>query len=175
MSTVENVDDAEHERRARALTSPLRMRILRLCLHEPRTNKELADELGVNPGTLLHHTRTLVDTGFLAAQEPRKGTRGAREVPYLATRRSWRFGTDALMSSTLVETFLQEIEGLDHGRLHIVRLGVKLNAEHREELLERFQKLFEEYKDLPADADGEPLSLLFVEHPEISRAERLGR
>ena len=88
MGAWEDADDAEQERRARALASPLRMRILRLCLHESRTNKELADELGINPGTLLHHVRTLLDTGFLSAEPPRRGPRGAREVPYLATRRS---------------------------------------------------------------------------------------
>jgi DNA-binding transcriptional ArsR family regulator len=171
MGAWEDADDAEQERRARALASPLRMRILRLCLHEARTNKELADELGVNPGTLLHHIRTLVDTGFLAAGKPRRGPRGAREVPYLATRRSWNSGGDDI-SLTLIETFLQEIEGLPPNRLHIVRLGLKLNTANRGELLERFQALFEEFKDRPADADGEPLSLLFVEHPEIPRAER---
>ena len=94
MGSWEDADEAEQARRARALASPLRMRILRLCLHDARTNKELADELGVNPGTLLHHIRTLVDTGFLAAGEPRRGSRGAREVPYLATRRSWNSGGD---------------------------------------------------------------------------------
>lgn len=171
MGAWEDADDAELERRARALASPLRMRILRLCLHEARTNKELADELGVNPGTLLHHIRTLVDTGFLSAEEPRRGPRGAREVPYLATRRSWNSGGDDI-SSTLVETFLQEIDGLPPTRLHIVRLGLKLNAANRERLLDRFQDLFEEYKDVPADADGEPLSLFFVEHPEIPRSQR---
>ncbi|HEX4057320.1 MAG TPA: helix-turn-helix domain-containing protein [Galbitalea sp.] len=171
MGAWEDADDAEQARRARALASPLRMRILRLCLHEARTNKELADELGVNPGTLLHHIRTLVDTGFLAPGDPRRGPRGAREVPYLATRRSWRSGGDDI-SLTLIETFLQEIEGLPPDRLHTVRLGLKLNAANRDELLDRFQQLFEEYKDRPADVDGDPISLFFVEHPELSRAQR---
>jgi predicted ArsR family transcriptional regulator len=171
MTAWDEAGDAEQERRARALASPLRMRILRLCLHEARTNKELALELGVNPGTLLHHIRTLVDTGFLAPEEPRRGPRGAREVPYLATRRSWNSGGDDI-SQTLIETFLQEIEGLPPQQLHIVRLGLKLNPASRAELLDRFQALFEEYKDRPADPEGEPLSLMFVEHPEPPRAER---
>lgn len=174
MGAREDAEDAEQERRARALASPLRTRILRLCLHEARTNKELADELGMNPGTLLHHVRTLVDTGFLSVEEPRRGPRGAREIPYLATRRSWNSGNDDI-SRTLVETFLQEIEGLPPNQLRIVRLGLKLNPASRDELLDRFQALFEEYKDRPADADGEPISLMFAEHPEISRSERAPR
>ena len=74
-------DDAALQAKARALASPLRLRILRLCLHEARTNRELAEELGINPGTLLHHVRSLTTNGFLVAEEPRKGARGAREVP----------------------------------------------------------------------------------------------
>ena len=163
--------DAESQRRSRALASPLRLRILRLCLHEARTNKELADELGVNPGTLLHHVRALVSTGFLVAGEPRRGVRGSREVPYLATRTSW--GTEMPGGSRiLVQTFLDEIEGVPPEELQVTRLGLKLNAQTRGEMLERFAQLFEEYKDRPPDPDGEPLSLMFAEHPEHSRVER---
>ena len=39
-------DEAE----AKALASPLRLRILRITLHEPRTNKEIAEALGLQPG-----------------------------------------------------------------------------------------------------------------------------
>ena len=49
---------------ARALASGVRLRILRLCWDEPRTNKEIAARLDRNPATVLHHVRTLVDTGF---------------------------------------------------------------------------------------------------------------
>src|SRR5215475_395787 len=77
------------EAEARALASGLRLRILRLCLDRPLTNKEIAELLGKQPATTLHHVRTLVATGFLEAQEERRGTRGAREVPYLATGKSW--------------------------------------------------------------------------------------
>jgi len=171
MSGWDDADEAEQQRRARALASPLRMRILRLCLHESRTNKELAEELDMNPGTLLHHVRSLVATGFLAAEEPRPGLRGAREIPYRATRRSWKSGGEDL-GPMLVETFLQEIEGLAPDELLITRLGVKLNAENRREMSERFMALFEEYKDRPADPDGEPISLMYAEHPERSRTKR---
>ncbi|MCU1550193.1 MAG: ArsR family transcriptional regulator [Glaciihabitans sp.] len=166
--------DAQLQSRARALASPLRMRILRLALHEARTNKELADELGVNPGTLLHHVRSLVANGFLRAEEPRRGARGSREVPYRATGLSWT--SDAPASGRmLVDTFLQEIEGLAVEDLNIIRLGVKFNQATRDEMMARFGALFQEYKEREPDADGRPLSLMFAEHPEISRAQRLGR
>jgi predicted ArsR family transcriptional regulator len=168
------MDDAGRQARARALASPLRMRILRLCLHEARTNKELADELDVNPGTMLHHVRSLVTNGFLTVEEPRRGVRGAKEVPYRATGLSWTSGTPA-DGPMLVETFLQEIEGLAPEDLIITRLGLKLNATNREELLQRFAALFQEYKDREPDADGEPISLLFAEHPEQTKASRARR
>jgi predicted ArsR family transcriptional regulator len=167
-------EDAEQQRRARALASPIRMRILRLCLHEARTNKELADELGVNPGTMLHHVRALVNTGFLAASEPRRGVRGSREVPYRATGASWRAPMPG-KNRILVDTFLAEIEGLTSDELQLTRLGVKLGKADADELFDRFAALFEEYKNRAPDPDGTPISLLFAAHPELTRAERLAR
>src|SRR3954452_12191504 len=79
---------------ARALASAVRLRILRLCYSEALTNKELAARLGRNPATVLHHVRTLVDTGFLEALPARRGTRGSREVPYRATGKSWLMDVD---------------------------------------------------------------------------------
>jgi DNA-binding transcriptional ArsR family regulator len=161
---AENTDDIV-EARARALSSPLRLRILRLCLHQARTNRELADELGMNPGTTLHHVRSLVDTGMLRAEEPRRGRRGAREVPYRATGLSWRTPVPR-GSQLLLDTFLMEIEGLDPEQLITTRLGVKLTPANREELLERLQALFEEYAAREPDPDGTPISLFFAEHPD---------
>jgi DNA-binding transcriptional ArsR family regulator len=151
--------------RARALSSPLRLRILRLCLHEARTNRELADELGMNPGTILHHVRSLVDAGMLRAEEPRRGRRGAREVPYRATGLSWRTPVPRA-SQLLLDTFLMEIDGLDPEHLITTRLGLKLTPAHREELLGRFQALFDEYAAREPDSDGTPISLFFAEHPD---------
>lgn len=157
--------------RARALSSPLRMRILRLCLHEARTNKELAVELEVNPGTLLHHIRSLEANGFLVAEEPRKGARGAREVPYRATGLSWGSGGPGV-GPMLVETFLQEIDGLAPEELTISRLGLKLSESGRRELLDRVGELLQEFAERESDPDGRPISILFAEHPDLPRAER---
>lgn len=164
-------DDATLQARARALASPLRMRILRLCLHEARTNRELAVELGVNPGTLLHHVRALVDTGFLRAEAVRRGARGAREIPYRATKLSWRSEAPGI-GPVLLETFLQEIEGLPAEDIDITRLGLKLTTAHRAELLARFDELFQEYAAREPDPGGQPISLLFAEHPDLPRNER---
>ncbi|AZC15024.1 ArsR family transcriptional regulator [Microbacterium sp. ABRD28] len=149
----------------RALSSPLRLRVLRLCAFEARTNKELAELLGVNPGTMLHHVRTLVNTGYLAPEPERAGAQGAREVPYRATGLSWRTSMPG-GSHVLVETFLQQIEGVADDDLDTTWLGLKLNDAHREELQERLYALVNEFKERGPDPDGETYSLFTVLHPD---------
>src|SRR6478752_3195438 len=110
-------DEAE----AKAVASPLRLRILRITLHEPHTNKEIAEVLGLNPASVLHHVRTLVDTGFLIEQPTRRGARGSRERPYLASGKSFYVSTGLEWhgdgQDLLLATFLEEIKGLPAGQL----------------------------------------------------------
>ncbi|HEX5857899.1 MAG TPA: winged helix-turn-helix domain-containing protein [Microbacterium sp.] len=157
--------DATAQAMSRALSSPLRLRVLRLCAFEARTNKELAELLGVNPGTMLHHVRTLVQTGFLTAQPDRAGTQGAREVPYRATGLSWNTSMPE-GSPVLVETFLQQIEGLAPEELDVTWLGLKLNERSKEELQERLYRLVNEFKERGPDADGETYSLFTALHTD---------
>lgn len=160
-------DDAE----AKALASSLRLRILRLALHEPRTNKEIAAALGKNPATVLHHVRTLVETGFLVEQPARRGARGAREVPYLASGKSWYLDDGVPPApdggqDLLLQTFLEEVARLPEGALSSTRLGFRLSADDREELLERLYAVLAEIAARPSDPDGEPFGLYVGLHPE---------
>ena len=160
-------DDAE----AKALASSLRLQILRLALHAPRTNKDLAAALGRNPATVLHHVRTLVDTGFLIEQEVRRGERGSREVPYLASGKSWYMDGGAGdpapgRQDLLLETFLAEVDRLPAGALQSSRLGFRLSPADRDEVLGRLYSLMQEIADRPSDPDGEPFGLYLGLHPE---------
>lgn len=154
--------------KAKALSSPLRWRILRLCLHEPRTNKELARLLQMNAGTMHHHVQALVDVGFLAAEEPRVGARGAKEIPYRATGMTWHGSEAPLVGPVLVQTFLQEIQGVQPGDLDIGRLGVRLSPEDRAELDRRTVELMEwlRTRDSP---DGDPTSFMIATHPDVQQ------
>jgi DNA-binding transcriptional ArsR family regulator len=157
----------------RALASGLRLRILRLCLDEPRTNREIADRLGRNPATTLHHVRTLVDTGFLAAEPVRRGTRGAREIPYRATRLSWTLDIDDDRGpdvNAMLEAFLAEVRTVDPQRVLSSRLGLRLRPDELEEFHGRLQDLLDEYAARPASPDGEPLSVFLAIHPDTGRA-----
>ncbi|MNW27123.1 hypothetical protein D3C74_39100 [compost metagenome] len=140
---------------------------MRLCLHESRTNKEIADILDLNPATSLHHVRTLVSNGYLAAEESRRGNRGAKEVPYRSTKQSW--GTripDA--APMLVDTFLQEIAGLDPQEIQVIRLGLKLNEESQKDLMSRLRAVIEDYAMRDPDPDGVATSLFLAHHLDIT-------
>lgn len=154
---------------ARALASVLRMRILRLCLDEALTNKEIAERLGVPPGNTYHHVRTLARRGFLAEQPERQGARGAREVPYLATGKSWRTPIGPHGNRILIETFLAEVALADPARVETARLGVRIGPARQEELGKMIRDLLEEVASWPAEPDGEPLSIFLATHEDTAR------
>jgi DNA-binding CsgD family transcriptional regulator len=157
------------EAEAKALASAVRLRILRLCLDQPLTNKEIADRLGANPATTLHHVRTLVNNGFLAPQHPRRGARGAREVPYLATRKSWRLEMPG-RGQEMVDAFLTEYRLVeDPADLNMSRLGLRLTDQEYAHLSRRIGELFEELARQPPDPAGRPYSLFFSLHPDVGR------
>lgn len=153
---------------AKALASALRMRILRVCLSEPRTNKEIATILGRDPATTLHHVRMLTRTGFLAAQEPRRGTRGAKEIPYLATRKSWSISTPAV-GKVLLDAFLEEAALVPAEELDTARLGLKLSDENRERFRRAISDVLSDFAELPEDPDGKPWSVFLALHPDPNR------
>ena len=159
---------------AKALASGLRLRMLRLCLDEPLTNREIAEALGLNPASCLHHVRTLVDTGFLVALEPRRGRRGSREIPYRTTGKSWYLDSPA-PGVHMLEAFLQEVQSVPPEHQAMTRLGLKLKPAELDEFRERLQSLFAEYHDRPRDPDGEAWSLFVAFHPDTSQPRDTGQ
>jgi DNA-binding transcriptional ArsR family regulator len=132
---------------ARALAHPLRLRILRLCLDEALTNRELADRLDQDPATVLYHVRTLLRTGFLRREAERRGRRGAREIPYRSTRKSWTlsFEPDTTGTLAMVDATRSELaEAGADGVLELIRTAARLSPERVGELLTRVQALIEE-------------------------------
>lgn len=155
---------------ARALASGLRLQILRLTLDEALTNKEIAERVGRNPASVLHHVRTLVDTGFLEAEPVRRGTRGSREVPYRATGKSWLLDAPGV-SRAVLAAFLAEAEQVPEDALETSRLGLRLTEPEVGELRQRLHDLLEEYRVRPEapDTDAAPWSLFVALHPDAGR------
>ncbi len=152
---------------ARAIASPLRLRILRLCLDTPLTNKQIAQALGRDPASVLHHVRKLVSTGFLAAEGERRGARGAREVPYRATGKSWVMDVvdpeqGRAQANALVAAFVEDATRVGFDQVDGTRAGLRLTADEREELGNRLYELVEEFRK--RRSDGEPWSLFIGLH-----------
>jgi DNA-binding transcriptional ArsR family regulator len=150
----------------RALAHPLRLRILRLTLDRAMTNKELASRLGRDPGTVLHHVRTLVRGGFLAQEQTRPGPRGTVERPYRSTGKSWQVrmvpSADHLVS--VMDAVRDEIlEFGDDATVSSLRLGVRLRPEDLDELRGRIRALGDDFVDRD-HPDGEPIGILALVH-----------
>lgn len=155
------------EAEARALASTTRLRILRACLDVPLTNKEIAQRIGKNPATVLHHVRTLVSTGFLTPAEERRGARGAREVPYLATGKSWLMDVEPRNPRDhLLATFLEEVAVVGEANLDSARLGLRLSEEEYEVFRTRLGELINDYAQRPSTPGGRRWSLYVGIHPE---------
>jgi len=169
---------------ARALASAVRLRIMRLCLDRALTNKEIAELLGANPATTLHHVRTLVATGFIAPQEERRGTRGAREVPYLATGKSWTLDVSEHRiegsNKAMLDAFLDEIAHVDLDAppdspeemdpTGFSRLGLRLSHKDLCNLADRIGEILNEYALRPPDmTDGVPYSVFFALYRDVTR------
>lgn len=146
------------EAEASALASGIRLRIIRLTRTEALTNKELAERLRRDPATTLHHVRKLVETGFLEPQPPRRGKRGAKEIPYRSTGLSWALLCEGSphfrgIGQAVLEAYLSEISEIDIGELRQRRLVVKLGPQAREEFEQRIKDLLDEFA-ARTDGDG---------------------
>lgn len=165
------------EDEARALASALRLRILRLCHGETLTNKEIAQRLGRDPASVLHHVRRLVDTGFLESLPARRGRRGALERPYRATGKSWtlqigdggesRRGMDAML-----QAFLDELADAGGELADAARLSLRLRPEDREEFSRRISAVLDEFARRPDDLEGQWWSVFFGMHRDYRGTAR---
>lgn len=162
----------------RAMANPLRMRIIRICLYEGHTNKEIADALGIEPASCLHHVRMLVKTGFLERMDSRPGPRGSTEKPYRSTGKSWileaptdesDYGESWLAGLDAVRQ--EMVEGGPEAQRSMARVGLKMSGRRANELAERLEKLIYEYAEADPDEDGDHYGLYIVFH-ELGRKRR---
>jgi len=172
---------------AKALASAVRLRILRMCADTPMTNAAVAERLGLNAATALHHVRTLVGSGFLEPMPSTRGRRGARSVPYRATRKSWVLD-ERRSARAMVEAFTQTLPvllgdadapdrpvgattagGVPDPELQVARLGLRLDDDGRAELQRRLDEVLDEFATRPPTPDGAPVSLFLALHRDPDR------
>ena len=147
------------------MASAVRLRIIRLTYQDALTNKEIAERLGKDPATTLHHVRKLVATGFLEAQPARSGNRGAKEIPYRSTGLSWRLdsvGYEAEVAEAILQAFLSEVADVKPPALDQTRLVVKIDPE---ELKHRLHSLMEELAARPVDPDTPSTAIYLAMYP----------
>jgi DNA-binding transcriptional ArsR family regulator len=141
------------DQEAKALGHPLRLRILRLCGQRELTNKQLADRLGRDPGTVLYHVRQLVEAGLLEQAEVRTGESGALEKPYRSTGLSWWLDSSADHPGDPLPTplapfdaFREELEEAGPDSVQTFsRFTLRLSPEEVAELDEKIVALLDEY------------------------------
>lgn len=146
-------------REAKALAHPLRLRILRLCGQQELTNKQIADRLGRDPGTVLYHVRQLADAGFLEQASVRSGESGALEKPYRSTGRSWWLNgaADPESDAAAVEAFQDELREAGPGSIAtFARFALHLSPEEVVELDRRILAVLDEYVATDAERLDRP-------------------
>ncbi|WP_281199704.1 ArsR/SmtB family transcription factor [Lentzea jiangxiensis] len=147
------------------MSSDLRLRIIRMTFERPLTNKELAQRLGKDPATTLHHVRKLVAAGFLEAMPPRAGNRGAKEIPYRSTGLSWQLDNseNALaVGEAMLHAFLGEVADIGLGDVDQSRLVVTVDPE---ELKQRLATLMDELAAQPVKPDVPRVAIYLAVYP----------
>ena len=150
----------------KAVASPLRLRILRLCNHCEWTNKELAVRLERDPATILHHLRLLVAAGLIEPVAIRQGKSGAYEKPYRATGLSWQLIFEKAAEDeeqegelAMLSAFRQELaEAGNDAVAELCMFNLHLDEEALESFSARFRALIEDFRedDAARKAQGVP-------------------
>jgi DNA-binding transcriptional ArsR family regulator len=168
-------------REIKALAHPLRLRILRLCGLDELTNKQLADRLGHDPGTVLYHVRQLLASGFLEPAGVRTGVSGALEKPYRSSGRSWSLDTalhDAGPDGPLapLDALREELTEAGPGALaDLSRFVLHLSPQDAEDLITRIDAVLSDYMDTDQQrSDERAYGGLFILHRTADQVDDQG-
>jgi DNA-binding transcriptional ArsR family regulator len=139
MKPITNIDDPRY---VKAMSHPLRVRILALLDERTASPVELAGWLGATLGTTAYHVRTLERMGLIELVRETR-VRGAVEHHYRSKERprvsdeAWA-AAPPIAKQAAVSSSLQTIDayaraasaagGFDHGNSHLTRTALRLDA-----------------------------------------------
>jgi DNA-binding transcriptional ArsR family regulator len=170
MKPVTSIDDPRY---VKAMSHPLRVRILAILMERKASPVELAQVLEGTLGTVSYHVRTLHQLGLIELVGETR-VRGAVEHHYRAkvrpeiTDEAWE-KAPPIAKQAAVGSSLQMIDdyarasaaagGFDHGDAALIRISMKLDAKGWQQLAKACKRLYEHAQRIEADArerlDGE--------------------
>ena len=152
MTPVPNIDDPRY---VKALSHPLRVRILALLQERTASPRELAEWLDATLGTVSYHVRTLHDFGLIELVHTTQ-VRGAIAHHYKATVRprvddeAWASAAP-IVKQAAVGAALQTVDeyarasaaagGFDRGEAHLTRTNLHLDAKGWQQAAKACEKL----------------------------------
>jgi DNA-binding transcriptional ArsR family regulator len=156
--------EVTEERQLAAIGDPTRSRILGVIQHQPATAKQIADRLGLAPGTIGHHLRVLEEAG-LARVVARRLVRGIVAKYYTRTARIFNMHfpheveLEAASSLNILDTARNELAEalLLNGPDLTGNVGfphARLSPDRARAYQERVEQLIEDFVAEPADPDG---------------------
>jgi DNA-binding transcriptional ArsR family regulator len=166
MRDVLTIDKPEQ---LKALGHPLRVRVLQTLGEgedEALTNRELAERLGVDPGHLHFHVRTLLRAGLIELAD---GKGEGREKPYRAVARTVRVDNDLLAAGAagdIQAAMLEEVQRgfmtfAPQGRYRSVQVTARVTQEKAVELMTDLAARVRENED----SANEPIVITAAVHP----------
>jgi DNA-binding transcriptional ArsR family regulator len=155
MKPVTNISDPRY---VKALSHPLRVRILALLQERTASPRELAEWLDATLGTVSYHVRTLHDFGLIELVKTTQ-VRGAIAHHYKATIRprvddeAWSSAAP-IVKQAAVGASLQTVDdyarasaaagGFDRGEAHLSRTNLRLDAKGWQQAAKACEKLLTE-------------------------------
>jgi DNA-binding transcriptional ArsR family regulator len=163
MKPVTSIDDPRY---VKAMSHPLRVRILAILMERKASPVELAQVLEGTLGTVSYHVRTLHQLGLIELVGETR-VRGAVEHHYRAKARpeitdeAWE-KAPPIAKQAAVGSSLQMIDdyarasaaagGFDHGDAALIRISMKLDAKGWQQLAKACKRLYEQAQRIEADA-----------------------
>jgi DNA-binding transcriptional ArsR family regulator len=163
MRPVTRIDDPRY---VKAMSHPLRVRILAILQERTASPVELAQILEGTLGTVSYHVRTLHQLGLIDLVDETR-VRGAVEHHYKAKARpkvsdeAWE-QAPPIAKQAAVGSSLQVIDdyarasaaagGFDHADAALIRLSLKLDAKGWQQLAKAVKRLFEQAQRIESDS-----------------------